>query len=81
MGSYNEKGSRFFITFPILFYSQPNSVYLWDHRKMQSPIAEERVGGGVWRIKTHPLRPDLILLAAMHGGFHVLKLDVSTGFS
>ena len=46
---------------------------------MQNPIAEERLGGGIWRIKCHPTRGDMILLAAMHNGFHVVTLDVNAG--
>lgn len=75
-GSYNEKG--FFFS-SLLFTLTNFEVYLWDHRKLQYPFAEERVGGGVWRIKAHPRRSDFILLAAMHGGFRVLRLDVAAG--
>jgi len=32
-----------------------------------------RPGGGVWRIKWHPVRGDFMLTASMYEGFHVLQ--------
>jgi diphthamide biosynthesis protein 7 len=32
------------------------------------------LGGGIWRIKWHPVRDNRVLVAAMHGGCRVLNL-------
>eukprot|EP00797_Seminavis_robusta_P008400 Sro1595_g284690.2 (104) ;mRNA; r:14098-14409 len=33
------------------------------------------LGGGIWRIKWHPLEDDRLLVAAMHGGCRIVKMD------
>ncbi|KAJ1567870.1 Diphthine methyltransferase [Nowakowskiella sp. JEL0078] len=48
-------------------------VRIWDTRFLRSPVTAYKVGGGVWRLKWHPKRKDLLLSASMHAGFHVLK--------
>jgi diphthamide biosynthesis protein 7 len=35
----------------------------------------EPLGGGMWRMKWHPLDDDRLLLGAMHGGCRVVKLN------
>ena len=47
---------------------------------IRSPICSLGVGGGVWRLKSHHLHPDLLLVAAMHSGFHILQVNPSEGF-
>jgi diphthamide biosynthesis protein 7 len=44
---------------------------------VRKPLYQHRVGGGVWRVKWHPTDPNLLLVSAMHNGFHVLENDAS----
>lgn len=48
---------------------------IWDTRSMKQPLAEKNLGGGVWRIKFHPARADLLLVACMYDGFKVVKVN------
>lgn len=51
-------------------------VRIYDHRKIDEPMAKFHVGGGVWRIKWHPKCRGKILVAAMHGGCRVVEVPV-----
>ena len=42
-------------------------------------MKEAAVGGGVWRVKWHPVNSDLMAVACMHEGFKIL--DWSLGSS
>eukprot|EP00301_Raphidiophrys_heterophryoidea_P010212 c15274_g1_i1.p1 GENE.c15274_g1_i1~~c15274_g1_i1.p1 ORF type:complete len:228 (-),score=40.21 c15274_g1_i1:111-794(-) len=56
--------------------SYDDSVCVWDVRSMtrtSEPVSSVMAGGGVWRIKEHPSNPDLLAIAAMYNGFHVLS--------
>jgi diphthamide biosynthesis protein 7 len=55
--------------------SYDETTRLWDLRQMRAPVHELGCGGGVWRLKWHPARPELLLAACMHAGFKVLALD------
>ena len=46
---------------------------------MKQPLADLRVGGGVWRVKWHPSHARLILTATMYNGYHVIDAEHSTG--
>lgn len=48
-------------------------VRVWDVRAMNKPICQTAVGGGVWRIRFHPSRPGLVLIAAMYDGCKILR--------
>jgi len=53
--------------------SYDESVCMWDRRTYKM-LGSCKVGGGVWRLKWHPDKP-YVLVAGMHSGFHILKLD------
>lgn len=55
--------------------SYDSYLRLWDARMPARPLSETEVGGGVWRVKWHPVDPTRLLVGCMHDGFKVLKLD------
>ncbi|KAJ7362021.1 Diphthine methyltransferase [Desmophyllum pertusum] len=46
---------------------------------MRHPLCSSHPGGGVWRIKWHPVHGDTMLTACMYDGFHILKFNNSNG--
>lgn len=57
---------------------------LFDTRSMKRSLAELNLNGGLWRIKPHPQRSDLILVACMYKNFSVVDLkdaDASAALS
>ena len=62
----------------IISHSYDSTVRIFDVRKHQSPLTQVDVGGGVWRVKWHPLeaRKNDLLIACMHDGFKTLRLDI-----
>ena len=55
--------------------SYDEQIHVWDSRSMKEPLTSCDVGGGVWRLKWHPIKPDYLLAASCHSGFHVVQLD------
>ncbi|CDF36322.1 unnamed protein product [Chondrus crispus] len=49
----------------------------WDIRFTKQCVSEVAVGGGVWRIRFHPKKKDLMLVATMYDGFKVVRRDCS----
>ena len=57
--------------------SYDETIRLWDVRVLARPMAVCQVaaGDGVWRIKWHRQRADVLLAACMHGGAAVVQLS------
>ncbi|KAH7911202.1 WD40-repeat-containing domain protein [Hygrophoropsis aurantiaca] len=72
-----------FVEHAVAVGSYDDTVRLFDMRKPLVPVLEADVGGGAWRVKWHPhaSRKEDLLVACMHDGFKILKMDVSLGNS
>eukprot|EP00127_Corallochytrium_limacisporum_P000242 Clim_evm10s8 gene=Clim_evmTU10s8 len=56
--------------------SYDDTVRIWDCRALRQPLGSLEVGGGVWRIKPHPIHGSRrTLLACMYNGFAVADLS------
>lgn len=57
--------------------SYDENLRLWDMRMSVRPVMKlgMGLGGGVWRLKWHPLDQGLILAACMHYGFVLVRVD------
>lgn len=43
---------------------------------MKQPLTAVETGGGIWRIRWHPMDPTKLAVAAMHNGCHVFQCDL-----
>lgn len=57
--------------------SYDEKVRVWDCRSMRQPLKCASVGGGVWRLKWDPWDTQLLLVAAMYNGYHILDANHS----
>lgn len=55
-------------------HSYDGVVRLFDGRNVRKPLVEHDVGGGVWRLRWHPVDGTKLLAACMHDGFKVLQV-------
>lgn len=57
--------------------SYDENLRLWDMRMIHRPLTRVGLGlgGGVWRLRWHPLDKGLVLAACMHNGFSILRVD------
>jgi WD40 repeat protein len=57
--------------------SYDETMALFDVRFLsQKPLCHSsKLGGGIWRIKWHPVSDDRLLVGAMHGGCRVLRIQ------
>jgi WD40 repeat protein len=57
--------------------SYDETIALFDVRYLsQKPLCHsKKLGGGIWRIKWHPVADDRLLVGAMHGGCRVLRIQ------
>ena len=60
--------------------SYDDHVRWWDARALaRGPVHEIDLGGGGWRIRFHPLRPDLALAACMYNGCALVARNAQSG--
>ncbi|WVQ74488.1 hypothetical protein IAR50_004089 [Cryptococcus sp. DSM 104548] len=57
--------------------SYDESLRLFDTRSPRTPLLTLPMGGGIWRVRWHPLveRKGDLLVASMHDGFKVVRLS------
>ncbi|KAH8420053.1 hypothetical protein KR009_005253 [Drosophila setifemur] len=61
----------------LLTGSYDEQLRLFDTRAMRRPLAELNLGGGIWRLKPHPVHQHLILAACMYTNFSVVELNTN----
>ncbi|XP_015759849.1 PREDICTED: diphthine methyltransferase-like isoform X1 [Acropora digitifera] len=59
--------------------SYDENIHVWDNRLMKQPLCSVHPGGGVWRIKWHPVHGNSMLTACMYEGFHLLNFTNGNG--
>ncbi|EFJ38328.1 hypothetical protein SELMODRAFT_75309 [Selaginella moellendorffii] len=57
--------------------SYDERLRLWDVRMAHRPFATHKIGlgGGVWRLKWHPVDKGTLVAACMHSGFAIVAVD------
>nr|XP_040227611.2 diphthine methyltransferase [Anopheles coluzzii]XP_040227612.2 diphthine methyltransferase [Anopheles coluzzii] len=65
----------------LLTGSYDENVRLFDERQLKCSVSELPLHGGVWRLRSNPLRePDAILCACMYHNFSVVQLNADDSF-
>ncbi|XP_001355259.3 diphthine methyltransferase [Drosophila pseudoobscura] len=62
--------------YQLLTGSYDEQLRVFDTRMMKRSLAEVNLGGGIWRLKPHPNRAEIILAACMYNNFSVVQLDL-----
>ncbi|KAL7744156.1 hypothetical protein ACLKA6_009134 [Drosophila palustris] len=62
----------------LLTGSYDEHLRVFDTRAMKRTLAELNLNGGIWRLKAHPQRSDLILAACMYTNFSIVELATSS---
>uniref|UniRef100_A0A182JQF1 methylated diphthine methylhydrolase n=1 Tax=Anopheles christyi TaxID=43041 RepID=A0A182JQF1_9DIPT len=66
----------------LLTGSYDEYIRLFDERQLKCSISELPLDGGVWRIRSNPLRePEAILCACMYHNFSVVQLSADDSFA
>lgn len=47
---------------------------IFDTRQMKQTTSELQLNGGIWRLKSNPHQPELLLTACMYHNFNVVNL-------
>lgn len=61
--------------FVIASGSYDEKVRFWDRRMMRSPLKSIECGSGTWRVTWNPKERNLMGVAAMRAGFHVVNSE------
>jgi diphthamide biosynthesis protein 7 len=57
--------------------SYDEKIRIWDKRSLIKPLSSHDTGGGVWRLKWHPIDHSRLLAACMYNGFHIFNVNMA----
>ncbi|OWA51511.1 putative Diphthine methyltransferase [Hypsibius exemplaris] len=64
----------------VLSGSYDEHIRCWDKRLLKLPLSHLKLGGGVWRIKINPHRPNLLACACMQSGCRIVSISDAQEF-